>query len=45
MILFHHMGENLIPALVVAAAAAGPTLLVLRTRLDRLRRRLHRQSR
>ena len=45
MILFHHMGENLIPALVVAGAAAGPTLLVLRSRLGPLRRRLHRQSR
>ena len=45
MILYHHLGEQLIPALVVAGAAAGPALLVLRTRLGTLRRRLHRQSR
>ena len=31
MILFHHLGEELIPALVAAGAVAGPTLLLLRT--------------
>jgi hypothetical protein len=41
MIVAHHLGENLIPALVAGGAAAGPALVVVvRARLSRLRRRL-----
>ena len=41
MIVAHHMGEDLIPAVVAAGAAAGPALLiVVRARLGRLGRRL-----
>lgn len=44
MIVAHHMGEELIPALVAGGAAAGPALLIImRARLSRLGRRLRRQ--
>ena len=44
MIVAHHLGESLIPSLVAGGAAAGPALLfVVRARLGRLGRRLHRQ--
>ena len=44
MIVAHHMGEELLPALVAGGAAAGPALLIImRARLSRLGRRLRRQ--
>ena len=41
MIVAHHVGEHLIPAVVAAGATAGPALLVvMRARLGRLGGRL-----
>jgi hypothetical protein len=46
VIVAHHLGEGLIPALVAGGAAAGPALLVVvRAKLGRLGSRLRRQPR
>jgi hypothetical protein len=44
MIVAHHMGEDLIPALVAGAAAAPMLLIALRAHVSQLVRGLRRRS-
>jgi hypothetical protein len=45
MILAHHMGEGLVPALVASGATAAPVLLVmLRARLGQIGRAFRRPN-